>query len=421
MNKLYNEDYEKCLIGMMLTDNSIIDEIYTNIQKQFFFVTKLGIFYEKIIELYKENEYCDILMLANAFPKWAAEISELPNAVTTTKNFDFYVNQIKTFYQARKYKAFLESQIDKVSEKNISEQLSEADDIAITLMKESSKTEPIGPHQMCQDMIMNIEEAKKHQGELQGIDTGFESLNSKLEGLQLGGLTVIGARVSIGKTAFATQLFDNIVLKDTPSVMFSFEMSAKQIQNRTLADLTNIPLKKLKQGMLTMADFQRINQEVSKLYEKKFLIYDSTRISRDFKEVVSRIRIHAKKGYKVFFIDHLGLLRYENKSLDLRLQIGAMTNELHTLAQKLNICIVTLCQLQRAAEGVEPTLSSLKESGDIEQDADVVILLHRDRQKADEISIDSKVIIAKNREGGCGYIDFDFIPHLAKYREKKSA
>lgn len=420
MNKpLYDETYERQLLGIMLMDNSVIDEVITKVQGDFFFIKRYGLYFSKIVELYKQTDTCDIVMLSAQFPKTAADIASLTDSVSTTSNFNFYADKIKDFYLARKLKIYSQNLVENVSENNINDLLEQTDDMAISSMKDISKYEPVNSHTFCNEVVQNIQQAYQNRGKLVGIDTGFESINSFIGGLPNESLVVIGARASIGKSAFATQLFDNIILNGTPSCMFSFEMSRKQVENRMIADVTNIPLSNIKSGAFTMSDFQKINDAASKFYDKQFLLYDSVHISRKFREVTSKIRIHAKEGYKVFFLDHLGLLRYENENLDLRSQIGRMTGELHSLAQRLNICIVALCQLNRAAETTEPNLSSLKESGDIEQDADMVVLIHRARQQNNELSIPSKVIIAKNRDGACGSLEFDFMPRLAKFREHK--
>jgi replicative DNA helicase len=208
-------------------------------------------------------------------------------------------------------------------------------------------------------------------------------------------------------------------LNGEKTVLFSYEMSAKEIRTRRTSFLSNVYINKLKTGFFTSADIQKINNTCEKIFNTDMLLYDPANLNTfSFNELTALIRIHAKQGYKVFYIDHLGLLELPNEPyLQEYEKISRMTKTLKKLAATLNVCIISLCQLVRDSEGKEPMLNSLRGSGSIEQDANVVIFLHRDRQLKNEAAIPTKVIVAKNRNGGCGSIDFTFEPYTTRFRE----
>lgn len=142
MNKLYNEEYEKCLLACMLQDNSIIDDVNAKVKRDYFNIPKYGLFYEGIINLYAENNSCDILMLSQQFPQKVAEIAELTDVVPSASNYEFFATEIKKFYTARKYKAFAEEQISNLSDKNIDDILYRTDDFTNICMTDVSKSAP---------------------------------------------------------------------------------------------------------------------------------------------------------------------------------------------------------------------------------------------------------------------------------------
>lgn len=259
-----------------------------------------------------------------------------------------------------------------------------------------------------------------HMGELTGLDTGFEKLNNLTDGFQQGDEIVIGARASIGKSAFSDQLCVNMAAKGIKTATFSLEMTAEQIGERRLAGISRVDIKKMRNGCLNAASVKKIQDAAEKLfnYGDNLLLFDSDSISCEFNEICSKIRLLSKQGYKAFFIDHIGLVECRDKEgVPEWEKISYITKKIKQLANKLHVVIVLVCQLTRDSEGKEPQLNNLRGSGSIEQDANTVILLHRERQKDDEIMIPTKAIVSKDRNGACGAIDFNFFPKIAKFEE----
>lgn len=418
MNKLYNEQMERALLGCMLINNSIIDDVAAKLSKECFQVGMHSIFFENIVNIYNSNNSCDIVMLSQSLPQYAKEVVTLTNEVASTVNYENYTNTIKKFYIARKCKQFMLEKQDQLSVKNVDDVLYELDDFINTAMTNSAKIEPTNCKQMAVSIIEDIQAATKRKGKLEGYDTGYVGLNDKIDGLQDGNLVVIGARPSIGKSTFTDQLAVNLARNGVKTCTFSLEMTQKEIQRRRVAQMANVPIKKIKSSFLSAAQIQRVNSSCQELFDLDMLLYDSSQIGFEFNEVVARIRIHAKQGYKVFFIDHIGLLEYgDNPNLKEFEKISQMTKRLKKLAATLNIVIVAVSQLTRDTEGKEPELNTIRGSGSIEQDANIVLFLHRERQHNNEQVIPAKLIVAKARDGECGTINMEFIPETTKFRE----
>lgn len=419
--KLYSEEFEKQIISCMLIDNSIIDDVKAILTKECFMMGKLGLYFNQIIKLYEENQSCDMLMLCNSLPTiYAGEIAEISGLACTVQNWDYYARQIKSFYKARELKRFSGQIQEELSESNIDDIIYKTDDFINACMTDISKSQPTNGKDMTIRAIEKMQERIKHPGELTGIDTGYEKLNILTDGFQKGNLIAIGARTSMGKSALSDQLCCNIASKGIQTVTFSLEMTSEEVAERRTSVVSGVPIKKIRSGMLTAAQCQRINQSLGSLFDygDNLILYDSDSISCEYKDIESKIRIHAKRGAKVFFIDHIGLVECQEMANAPEWErIAYMTKHLKQLANKLKIVIVIVCQLTRDTEGKDPQLNQIRGSGSIEQDCNTVILIHRERQKADEIMIPTKVKVLKCRGGACGDIDFNFYPATTKFEE----
>lgn len=418
MQKLYSEEYEKTILGCMLLDNSIIDDVYSRIKREYFQFGKYAEMFSNIVEMYNANNSVDLIMLSQSMPNYTKEIAELTNDIATVVNYEFYTTKIKELYLSRTFVQKTQEMVNKISDKNINEVLYEADDFVNACMTNVDKIEPSSGRDMAISIIEDIQKQSSRKGALEGFDTGYEALNEMMDGLQKGNLITIGARPSLGKSAFTDQLNCNLAFNGVKTVTFSLEMTKTEIQRRRAAAFSNVPISKIKKGFISSAQGNRINQVCQKLFDTDMLLYDSATIGFDFNEIVSRIRIHAKQGYQVFFIDHIGLLEYaDGIGLKEHEKISQMTKRLKKLAATLGIVIVIVCQLTRDTEGKEPQLNSLRGSGSIEQDSNIVMFLHRARQNNNEISIPTKLLVVKNRDGSCGEVNFDFCPATTLFKE----
>lgn len=265
-----------------------------------------------------------------------------------------------------------------------------------------------------------------------GVPTGYENIDKLLDGLPQDSLIVIAARPSIGKTAFALNLMHSMakqsyasieaghkVMHKIKSAIFSLEMSNMQLGRRLVAIASGMSTYRITHGTIFYQTNgkERLQEALSEVSNESIDYIDGNS-GKDvvfLDNIIATIRKLAKTGTKVFFIDHLGLVRSRTGGLKRYEQVHEITFALHRLAQAIHVVIVVLCQLNRNAEGRSPVLSDLRESGDIEQDSDVIAFLHRERAQGGEETLPTNFIVMKNRDGACGTVCFDYFPKITKF------
>ena len=420
--QLYSQEYEQCILGIMLLYNDVIDDIKANIREQYFYFDNNKLLYKKIVELYDNNKCCNLLILQQSLPDFdASYIANLTNNVLSPTNYMFYVKEVKNLYKERTYLNDINVINNNINNKTIDEILAEADNTIIALANDVSTIEEDTAKSLSCEFISYIDEAFKNRtnDNFYGYDSGFNSINDILDKIPKEVLWVIGARPSMGKTALAEQIFYNLCSKNIPSAFFSLEMKSRNIIARIVSSQTGIRLSKMKKGMLSTAQLTSMQNFLSKLYELPLIMLDTSKrqIGRDIDSICNKIRSLAKRGIKVFFIDHLGFISCASK-IKRNEQVGEITKRLADLSHQLGITIILLCQLIRDSEGKEPSLNSLKESGDIEQDADIVSFIHRDREMEGMDSVPAKLITEKNRDGRCGISNLIFYPYITKFADE---
>lgn len=270
--------------------------------------------------------------------------------------------------------------------------------------------------------ISILEERKKSKKLYTGIPTEFPDLDNLLSGLQDSEMVVIGARPSVGKTALALSMVDNIAVRQNiPCGFFSLEMPAVHLMMRLLSGEARINSKKLRNpSLLTASEWGALEAAAERLYETPFFVDDTPNLRLiDLRSQARRLK--SAHDIKVLFIDYLGLITVDNQAIPRYEQMAMVSRSIKALARELGIPVVILSQLRRDAEGKEPTLSDLRETGAIEQDADVVMFLHRDHRPEDqEEIIETKLILAKQRNGPTGVIKIAFVPKYARYESFES-
>jgi replicative DNA helicase len=282
--------------------------------------------------------------------------------------------------------------------------------------------------QLIKTTINLIEERKDSKKLYTGVPTRFGRLDDMLSGLQSAEMIIIGARPSIGKTAFALSMLDNIAVQQgnneaVAAGFFSLEMSGSLLMQRLLSSRSRVDGNRIKRpNILSAKEWGAINDAAALLYDSFILIEDTPNITLSNLRSQAR-RMKAKEDIKVLFIDYLGLITVEERNLPRHEQMSLVSRSLKGLARELDIPIIVLSQLRRDAEGNEPGLADIRESGSIEQDADVVMFLHRERMNTREDRepddheevIETKLIVAKNRNGPVGTIKMAFIPRYARF------
>ncbi|TFG62859.1 MAG: replicative DNA helicase, partial [Spirochaetales bacterium] len=352
-----------------------------------------------------------------------AYISALTGAVPTSANIEYYAKIVKQ-NSLRRNLARIASQIladtynDGVDARSLVE---ETERKIYELTDENSGSSYKAVKEIIPQTVDFIEKLFHSKESYTGVPTGFDKLDNLTSGFQKSEFIVIGARPSIGKTALALSMAAYMAIHKQIRVgFFTLEMPDTQLVQRLLSIEARVNSQKLRTGMLNNADFRDITEACSRIYEAPLYIEDTPNMKLLDLRAVAR-RMKSKQDIQILFVDYLTLISAEKADMPRHEQIAEVSRSLKTLARELDIPVVALSQVRRETEGKRPGLADLRESGSLEQDADVVILLHRERDN--ESSQDSEgaaavvteLIIAKQRNGPVDTIQLAFIPKFTKF------
>ena len=267
-----------------------------------------------------------------------------------------------------------------------------------------------------------IDEAVKNKGSVTGLPTGFKKLDEVTSGLQPSDLIIIAARPAMGKTAFALNIAQQSAVKAGASVLiFSLEMSQEQLGQRLISMEARVEADKIKKGNLDINDWKSINYALNELNKTKIVIDDTPGIS--VMEMRNKCRrLKAEQGLDLIVVDYLQLMTFGGRAESRQQEIAALSRNLKLLAREMNCPVIVLSQLSRAPElrqDKRPMLSDLRESGSIEQDADIVIFLYRDDYYNDNSEKPGvcEVNIAKHRSGELAKIDLTWVAKITKFSD----
>ena len=278
-----------------------------------------------------------------------------------------------------------------------------------------------------QDVLMKnlriIDQAVQNKGQVIGLPTGFKQLDEKTSGLQPSDLIIVAARPGMGKTAFALNIAQQSAVKAGASVLiFSLEMSQEQLGQRLIAMQARVESEKLKKGTLDLKDWDRINFALNELNNTKIVIDDTPGIS--IMEMRNKCRrLKAEQGLDLIVVDYLQLMTFDGRADSRQQEISALSRHLKLLAREMNCPVIVLSQLSRAPElrqDKRPMLSDLRESGSIEQDADIVMFLYRDdyyNENTEKPGV-CEINIAKHRSGPTDRIDLTWVARYTKFSDK---
>ena len=422
---------EQSVIGSMLMNRDAIIAAAEIITANDFYQHQYGVMFEAMVELFNENKPVDLVTVQNRLkekdvPPVVASLDfvrDIMNTVPTSVNIKSYANIVRE-------KAVLRRLI-KVNEEianacyggkePLEDILAETEKRIFDLLQSRNSGDFVPIRQVAMNVLEKIEQASKNQGTVTGIPTGFIDLDYKTSGLQPSDFILIAARPSMGKTAFVLNLVDHIaVKKGLPCMIFSLEMSKEQLVNRMLSMESNVDSQKLRTGTLSDSDWDAVVEGIGIIGNSKLIIDDTPGIS--IMELRSKCRkMKLEYGLSVVIIDYLQLMSGSKSNGDNRQQeISEISRSLKALARELNAPVIALSQLSRACETRQdhrPMLSDLRESGAIEQDADVVMFLYRDDyyNKDTELQNIAEVIIAKQRNGPIGTVNLVWRPEYTKF------
>lgn len=428
----HSVEAEQSVIGSMLMDREAIIAASEIITADDFYQHQYGVMFEAMVELFNENRPVDLITLQNRLKEKDVppEVSSLDfvrdiiTTVPTSANVKSYANIVREKAVLRRLIKVNEDIANTcyAGKEPLETILATTEKTVFDLLQSRNSGDFVPIRQVAMNVLEKIEEASKNQGTVTGIPTGFIDLDYKTSGLQPSDFILIAARPSMGKTAFVLNLVDHIaVKKGLPCMVFSLEMSKEQLVNRMLAMESNVDSQKLRTGTLSDSDWDAVVEGIGVIGNSKLIIDDTPGIS--IMELRSRCRkIKLEYGLSVVIIDYLQLMSGSGKGGgDNRQQeISEISRSLKALARELSAPVIALSQLSRACETRQdhrPMLSDLRESGAIEQDADVVMFLYRDDyyNKDTDMPNIAEVIIAKQRNGPIGTVNLVWRPEFTKF------
>ena len=427
----HSAEAEQSVIGSMLMDRDAIIAASEIITPDEFYQHQYGVMFEAMVELFYEGNPVDLVTLQDRLKEKDVppEVSSLEfvrdiiTTVPTSANVRSYANIVHEKAVLRKLIKINEQIANTcyAGKEKLEDILAQTEKSIFDLLQSRAGGDFVPIRQVALNVLEKIEVASRNPGSVTGIPTGFIDLDYKTSGMQPSDFILIAARPSMGKTAFVLNLVDYVAVRNhMPCMIFSLEMSKEQLVNRMLSMESNVDSQKLRTGSLTDADWDAVVEGIGIIGGSKLIIDDTPGIS--ITELRSKCRkMKLEYGLSMVIIDYLQLMSGSGKSGDNRQQeISEISRSLKALARELNAPVVALSQLSRACETRQdhrPMLSDLRESGAIEQDADVVMFLYRDdyyNKDTDKPNV-AEVIIAKQRNGPIGTIELLWRPEYTKF------
>ncbi len=461
-----NLEAEQSLLGSILFDNKILEDLPANFDSQYFFDPLHENIYKACISLTDNNRLADPLTLKNYLndsdlnkdvdiEKYLLDLRE---GVLSLRKAKFYAEEIKNCYIRRSLiriaDELIYKSINPKIEVNPNEEISETEEKLYNLAeKDQVNSGPLDFKSVLASTTNQINEAFTRKGKLSGVDTGFSGLNRQLGGLNKSDLIVLAGRPAMGKTALATNIGFNAAKSNNTDqndsiLIFSLEMSAEQLAQRILAEQTTIDSQKLRIGDIDEKEFSKLVATQNDIYNLPLFIDDTPAIS--VSQIASRARrLKRKSGLGLIIIDYIQLIQGSKVSeAQGRVhEVSSITRGLKSIAKELNVPILALSQLSRAVEQREdkrPILADLRESGSIEQDADVVMFVYREeyyldkseptqrdnenqesfnerftkwQDKRNSAEGKAEIIISKQRHGPTGIIQVQFEAKFTRFMD----
>ena len=419
-------DTEKALLGCLINDKEKIYDVDALITADDFYYDKHKEIYRAIKELERKNIDIDLITLLELVNKknivkecgGISYITELSTDAIYSSNIESYADIVREKSDRRKLINAGRELVKKAYEDNeIDEIVSEVENSIYQAISKSNDGEIVRISDAVSSVLNKIEINHLNGGKITGKTTGYKDIDECISGLQKGDFIVLAARPSMGKTAFALNI-GQYSAKEANVGIFSLEMSKEQLTERLLSSMALVELGKIKTGRLNDAEFGKIALASNELSNRNIYIDD---LSTSLSDIKAKCRtLKRKNGLDVVMIDYLQLIEVGEKSQSREQEIAKISRELKKLAKSLEVTIIALSQLSRAPEqraDHRPMLSDLRESGSIEQDADLVMFLYRDEyyNKETEDKNMAECIVAKHRNGPVGTVKMAFLGALSKF------
>ncbi len=427
-----SKEAEQSVVGSMIMDREAVIMASEILVREDFYYQDCGVLFESMLELYNEEEPIDVVTLQNRLrekdvPEQLKDISfvgEMVTSVPTSTNIKHYANIVKEKSMLRRLIRVNEDIANQcyLGRDSLEDILADTEKKIFDLLQNRGHTDFVPIKQIVINALEKIEQASKTKGNVTGIATGFMDLDYRTSGLQPSDLVLVAARPSMGKTAFVLNIAQYVAFHSgLCTAIFSLEMSKEQLVNRLFSLESRVDAQLLRSGSLADSDWEKLIEGAGTIGRSNLIIDDTPGIS------ISELRSKCRKyklehDLKLIIIDYLQLMSGSGRSKsDSRQQeISDISRSLKGLARELNVPVVALSQLSRQVEqrpDHRPMLSDLRESGAIEQDADVVMFIYRDdyyNKDTPDKNI-AEIIIAKQRNGPIGTINLVWLPQYTKF------
>src|SRR5947207_2231676 len=436
----HSVEAEQGVLGsMLISPRETIAECVEKINEEYFYIAAHRTVYSVLVELWNTRQAIDLITFTQVLRDrhlletlgGAAFVTSLFTFVPTAANVGYYLDIVRDKYVLREIISAATESVRRAYEEQdeVNDLLDEVEQKIFAVGEDRFKGQMLSMKEQVMSTLESIEKLFENKGAITGVSTGFRDLDKLTSGLHSSEMIVIAARPSMGKTALAMNIAEHAAIEvKLPVAIFSLEMSAQQLVQRMLCSRARVNLAKTRDGFLGEADFPKLTHAASKLAEAKIFIDDSAGLTILELRAKAR-RLKAQQNIELIIVDYLQLLRSTSRrSQDNRqLEISEISAGLKGLAKELKIPVIVVAQLNRQPEqrsGGKPRLSDLRESGSIEQDADLVALLVRpelyeeDEEARVEKAGEADLIIAKQRNGPVGEIPLTFLKEFTRFETR---
>ena len=432
-------DLEEAVLGALMLEQNALTAVIDILNPEVFYKEAHQVIYSAIHRLFAKSEPIDILTVTNELKSsgeleligGAYYITQLTSRVASTANIEYHARIIS--------QKFIQRELIKISSEIIKDAFEDTTDVfdlldraeqnLFAVSENNFRRDYYSMQSLVTDAIKDIEAARDHEGNMRGIPSGFTDLDRITAGWQKSDLVILAARPGMGKTAFVLSMARNIAVDfNIPVAFFSLEMSSIQLVTRLISSETQLSANKLKKGNLENYEWEQLNAKIGKLVDAPLFIDDTPALSI-FELRAKCRRLKAQHNIQMVIVDYIQLMSIGGDSKGNREQeISTISRSLKALSKELNIPIITLSQLNRSVEtrggSKRPILSDLRESGAIEQDADLVCFIYRPEyykidhdEEGNPTKGMAELIIAKHRNGALAEVKMQFIDKFAKFTD----
>jgi len=402
-------EHERIVIGSTIRDNRYFDELRLGMND--FSSKEARTIWRGIGEVINNGLTADLVTLYDSLPDIEPGLlASLTNS--SNGNLEHHAEKIRECGRLDKLYHIQLAIGDALQSKKTSSEILDVIDKQLSEISEQRMSESTWIRDCIMAALDDLEKRAQNPGRIIGVPSGYADFDSMTSGFQPGEFYVLAARPGIGKTALALCMTARQAIQYEKSVgFFSCEMSKNMIVQRLLAITGNFNLQKVRRGYPTKTAYHKMTDGAGQLYVKRILINDTPGIS--LADLRMEARMMRRRGIEIIWVDYLTLIKHGDRGMPKHEQVGEISKALKNLARELNIPVVALSQVRRNAEGSMPSLADLRQSGEIEEDADLIMFLDRERkEKATTLNI------AKNRNGPTGELNLVFLPEQAKFEER---